>query len=218
MSQIELPDGIALDDPRPTAAANPYTFFMPHPLELAALKPKDGIKAVFRQLDGASEYDAERMWVQIEEIVDGDVIGTLDNEPAGMDKLKLGDQVRVPLTHAISTDFQEDHPRPETPPVREYWERCFVDNCVLSGRSRIDYLYREEPDMTREGDKYPDSGWRIRGTQAAIDEDVAHDRKPHYIALGKVLNVDDRWIDLIDCEYDRHFSWDEGNSAFVEVL
>ena len=112
MSRIELPPGIALDDPRPIAAESPYTFFMPHPDELAALKPKDGIKAIFRQVDGETKYGAERMWVLIEEIVDGDVIGTLDNEPADMPLLKLGDRVRIPLTHAISTAFHKDNPRP----------------------------------------------------------------------------------------------------------
>jgi hypothetical protein len=217
VSRIELPDGIVLDDPRPVASENPYTFFMPFPVELAALRPKDGIKAIFRQLYGATQYDAERMWVLIERIEDGDVIGTLDNEPAGMDAIKLGDAVRIPLSHAISTAFHKDNPRPETPERREYWDRCFVDDCVLEGRSHIDYLYREEPDMTREGDQYPDSGWRIRGTQEAIDADEANGANPHYIALGKVLNIDDSWIALIDCEFDRHFAWDAGNERYVEV-
>ncbi|WP_128892584.1 DUF2185 domain-containing protein [Erythrobacter sp. HKB08] len=218
MSRIELPPGIALDDPRPIAAESPYTFFMPHPDELAALKPKDGIKAIFRQVDGETKYGAERMWVLIEDIVDGDVIGTLDNEPADMPLMKLGDRVRIPLTHAISTAFHKDNPRPDVPEPREYWERCFVDDCVLQGRSHVDYLYCEEPDMTREGDTYPDSGWRIRGTQEAIDADEANGNKPHYIAIGKVLNVDDRWLHLIDCGPDHHFSWDAENARYVEAF
>ena len=53
MSQIVLPEGSALDDPLPIAAESPYTYFLPHPDELAALKPGDGVKAIFRQLEDA---------------------------------------------------------------------------------------------------------------------------------------------------------------------
>lgn len=214
---IELPEGVELDDPRPIVADAPYTFFMPFEIELAALKPLDGIQAIFRQVVGEPKYSAERMWVLIERIEDGDVIGTLDNEPSGMDRIKLGDRVRIPLTHAISTAFHKDNPRPEVPERREYWDRCFVDDCVLAGRSHVDYLYREEPDMTREGDKYPDSGWRIRGSEAEVEEDEKNGREPHYIAIGKVLNADDRWIDLIDAPYDSHFGWWEDEGRYLEL-
>lgn len=217
MSQIELPDGIELEDPRPIAAANPYTFFMPHPDELAALKPRDGIKAIFHQPDCGGEYDTERMWVLIERIEDGDVIGTLDNEPIGLDKITLGDRVRIPLTHAISTTFCKDNPRPETPAYREYWDRCFVDACVVAGRCHADYLYREEPDMKREGNEYEDSGWRIRGTDQAISDDEKRGESPMYIALGKVLNADDRWLHLIDREYGVAFQWDPERDDYIEL-
>lgn len=217
MSSIELPPGIELEDPRPIAAANPYTFFMPHPDELAALKPKDGIQAIFRQPEGATKFSAERMWVLIETIDDGDVIGTLDNEPAGMDKIRLGDPVRVPLSHAISTAFCDDNPRPETPERREYWSRCLVDACVVEGRCHADYLYREEPEELRGGDNYPDSGWRIRGTDEAIADDKERDEAPVFIALGKVLNADDRWIHLIDREVGVAFQWDAEAQDYIEL-
>ena len=42
--------------------------------------------------------------------------------------------------------------------------------------------------MTREGDKEPDSGWRICGIDEAIADDEAHERTPQYIALCKVLD------------------------------
>ncbi|MDJ0977696.1 MAG: DUF2185 domain-containing protein [Erythrobacter sp.] len=190
---------------------------MPHPDELAALRPGDGIQAIFRQLEGAQTYDAERMWVLIERMDDGWVYGKLDNEPVGMDRFKLGDPVVVPLTHAISTAFSKDNPRPERPPVREYWDRCFVDDCVVEGRCHADYLYREEPDMTREGDKYQDSGWRIRGTDEAIADDKARSLDPVYIALGKVLNQDDRWLHLIDREIGVAFQWDREAQDYIEL-
>lgn len=215
MSRIEIPEGIELDDPRPIAAGAPYTFFMPHPLELAALQPRDCIQAIFHQPGCEGEYDTERMWVLIERIEDGDVIGTLDNEPVSLDKIVFGDPVRIPLTHAISTDFHKDNPPPATPPVRDYWERCFVDACVVEGRCHADYLYREEPDMTEDDDIYEDSGWRIRGTDEAIADDEARGDDPLYIALGKVLNSDDRWLHLIDSAVGSAFVWDAEAQDYV---
>nr|WP_298896293.1 DUF2185 domain-containing protein [uncultured Altererythrobacter sp.] len=191
---------------------------MPHDVELAALKPGDGVKAIFRQTEGETKYDAERMWVLIERIEEGLVHGILDSDPSDMPLIEAGMPVAIPLTHVISTAFHKDNPRPKIPDRREYWERCFVDACVIEGRSHIDYLYREDPDMTREGDEYPDSGWRIRGTQESIDADERDENRPRYIALGAVLNVDNSWIDLIDIEPGHHFAWDEESRQYVEVF
>lgn len=217
MSSQGLPPGIALNDPRPIAAGAPYTFFMPHDIELAALKPGDGVKAILRQTEGETKYDAERMWVLIERIEDGVVFGTLDSDPADMPLIEAGMPVAIPLTHVISTAFHTSNPRPETPPRREYWERCFVDACVVEGRCHADYIYREEPDMTREDDEYEDSGWRIRGTSEAIADDEQRGEGPMYIAIGKVLNADDRWLPLIDREYGAAFQWDADVQDYVEL-
>lgn len=204
-----LPPGIALNDPRPIAAEAPYTFELPHEIELAALKPGDGVKAIFRQTEGDTQYSAERMWVLIDRIEEGVVHGTLDNDPSDMPLIEAGMPVSIPLTHVISCAFHADNPRPEIPDRRNYWDRCMVDACVVQDRSHADYLYREKPDLTREGDEYPDSGWRIRGTDTAIEEDRRLEKSPMYIALGKVLNKDDRWLHLIDEKPGVAFQWDE---------
>ena len=217
MTASILPRGIAIDDPRPIAAANPYTFLLPHADELAAVKPLDGIQIIFRQTEGEPEYSAERMWVLIESVDDGMVTGTLDNQPAGMTLIRQGDRVTVPLSHAIGTAFHKDNPRPTVPEPREYWDRCFVDECVLRGRSHADYLYREEPDMTQEEDRYPDSGWRIRGTDEGIEQDERDGAKPHYVALGSVLNADDRWLHLLDSPIGTAFQWDANTQDYIAL-
>lgn len=214
---IELPEGIALDDPRPIAAAAPYTYELPHPHELAALEPGDGVKGVFREVAGGRQHDAERMWVLIDRIEDGFVVGQIDNDPFDMPSFKAGDHVRIPLSHVISCTYAVGKDRPAVPERRTYWDRCFVDACVVEGRSHADYLYREEPDMTREGDEYPDSGWRIRGTDEGIAEDERLGEKPMYIALGKVLNADDRWLHLIDREIGCAFQWDADRDDYIEL-
>ena len=214
---IELSEGIALNDPHPIAAKAAYTFDMPWPEELAALAPGDGAQAIFREIAGAREYGAERMWVLVERIEDGFVVGRLDNDPLDMPSIKRGDPVRIPLTHVISCTYVKGKARPKVPKRRDFWDRCFVDACVVEGRSHADYFYREEPDMTRDGDKNPDSGWRIRGTYEAIAEDEQFGKDPMYIALGKVLNEDDRWIHLIDSPIGSAFRWDAEKGDYIEL-
>lgn len=217
MTGISLPDGIAIDDPRPIAADAPYTFFLPHPAEIEAMQPGDMAQFIFRQTEGETEYDAERMWVRIERIVDGHVVGTLASTPFDMPLFSPGDPVALPITHMLAVYYADGHDAPQVEGEREYWERCFVDDCVVEGRSRADYLYREEPDMACEGDEYEDSGWRIRGTREEIAADEEAGRKAHYCALGVVLNADDKWLHLIDSPPDSHFRWDEERQAYIEL-
>ena len=214
---IEVPEGIGLEDPRPIAASSPYTFELPWPEELAALESGDSVKAIFHELAGGREYGNERMWVSVERIEDGYVVGKLDNTPFDMPSIKAGDPLRIPLTHVISCNYRDGKEHPQVPERRSYWDRCMVDACVVEGRSHADYFYREEPDMAREGDEYPDSGWRIRGTDEAIAEDERLGEKAMYIALGKVLNQDDRWIHLIDSPVGRAFQWDPTRGDYLEV-
>ena len=190
---------------------------MPFDVELAALRTGDGVQAIFRQTEGGTKYSAERLWVLIERIENDIVFGLLDNDPADMTLIEAGMPVAVPLTHVISTAFSEANPRPETPNRPNFWNRCMVDACVVEGRSHADYLYREEPDMRRDGDEYEDSGWRIRGTDAAIAEDQQRDDAPLYIAIGKVLNADDRWLHLIDREVGSAFLWDAQTQDYIEL-
>jgi hypothetical protein len=214
----QLPEGIVLNDPRPIAAEAPYSFYLPLPQELAALEQGDMVQAIFREIAGGRKYDAERMWVEVEAVADGFVSGKLVNTPFDMPSLKLDDWMRIPLTHVITVKFQEGKPLLDMAGPRSYWDRCFVDACVVEGRCHVDYFYREEPDMTKDGDKDPDSGWRIRGTDDAIAEDERLGEKPMYIALGKVLNQDDRWIHLIDSPVGSAFKWDADKGDYIALL
>lgn len=215
--EAELPAGIALNDPRPIAAEAPYTFYLPLPQELEALEPGDMVQAIFRETAGDRQYAAERMWLEVEAIAGGFVSGKLVNQPFDMPSLKLDDRMRIPLTHVITVSFRENKPKLDMAAPRSYWDRCFVDACVVEGRCHADYFYREEPDMTKEGDKDPDSGWRIRGTDEAIAEDERLGEKPMYIALGKVLNQDDRWIHLIDSKIGSAFQWDPRRGDYIAL-
>ncbi|MBS0483332.1 MAG: DUF2185 domain-containing protein [Proteobacteria bacterium] len=204
----------SLDDPRPIAASAPYTFCLPSQRLLDAVRPGDLVKAIFRPKPSNRNYDAERMWVTVAQLKGDQLIGELANQPFDMPQMKQGMSVTVPLNFVIDIDWAEGHVGPFEAPSREYWDRCMVDDCVSEGRSRVDYLYREEPDLGCDEDRYPDSGWRIRGTDEAIAADEAADRKPVYIAIGAVLNQDDSWIHLIDEPIGSSFLWDDARGKY----
>ena len=98
---------------------------------------------------------------------------------------------------------------------REYWARCMVDQCVLDRELKVGYIYREAPDMTKEGDKFPDSGWRIRGDTRGTLVEQLRSRKAAYVALGAVLNSDDSWLHLIDEPVGARFEKDFEKGVFV---
>ncbi|HSX55341.1 MAG TPA: DUF2185 domain-containing protein [Sphingomonas sp.] len=215
MSGITLPPGVEVRDPRLVAAQHPYTFWLPHPVSLAALEAGDIARFIFFQTDRATQYNGERMWVLVQQIDDGHILGTLDNEPVDMPRIQRGAEVCVPISHAIDFEFAPGKQGPVPPHQREYWDLCFVDSCILEQRSRVNHLYREAPMPRREGDTDPDSGWRIRGTAEAIAEDERRGQPPQFVALGAVLNCDDSWLDLIDAPVGAAYAREGETGDFV---
>lgn len=206
-----------LDDPRPIIARARYTFLAPPPEVIAAVAPGDWVKAIFRPVPPDRKFDAERMWVKVEEVLPDGYAGRLDTDPSDMPQLAPGAAIFIPREFVIDADWGDGHAPPVYPERREYWDRCMVDDCVAEGRCKVDYLYREEPDLAGPEDKYPDSGWRLRGGQEAIDADAANGREPMYIALGAVLNQDDQWLHLIDEPIGEAFQWWEEEQRFVRL-
>ncbi|MFT4074845.1 MAG: DUF2185 domain-containing protein [Asticcacaulis sp.] len=185
-----------LDDPRPIAKEAPYTFFIPASFELQQIQAGDLVKLMFRSHPRGKEWDMERMWVEVTAVTSSTLQGRLANTPFDMPQIKEGDSVHFERSHVISWRTERDVER--SPEYREYWDRCMVDTCVTKESVPVYYIYREEPDMAQDGDKYPDSGWRIRGDYRNVSDEELEARKQQYIALGKVLNADDSWIHLID--------------------
>ena len=189
-----------LDDPRESAREAPYTFILPSADRLQAIRAGDQVKVVFRPAASGTKWDAERMWVTVTAIGDDVLRGVLANQPDDIPGLSLGANVIFERWHVIDVDFQDpaDDERYPHSDRREYWERCLVDSAVLQGELKVDYLYREEPDLAGPDDKYPDSGWRIRGDMRDTSDEEVDAREAKYIAIGAVLNKDDSWLHLID--------------------
>lgn len=205
-----------IEDPRPIAASAPYTFELPSENELLAVAPGDLVKLMFRSIP-AGQWDVERMWVIVTAADGASLTGTLDNHPDDMPQIKAGDRVSFDRGQIIDIMWGEDRAvsPPSAPGRRDYWDRCFVDNAILDGLRKAEFLYREEPEPPREEDKYPDSGWRIESDPPEAFDVESGDPPFSYVALGAVLNRDDSWLHLIDEPVGSAFERDPTTGRFV---
>jgi hypothetical protein len=202
-----------LDDPRPAAQASPYTFFLPSQKELESLQPGDLVKLTFRSHPPGIEFDAERMWVELTAVNLETQEGKLANDPSDMPQLKFGDMIQFQRSHIIATNVEVS----DNDSHREYWERCRVDKCVTYDGVPVHFLYRDVPDTAKDGDKYSDSGWRIRGDYRGLTDEQIEARESEYVALGRVLNADDTWLHLIDEPIGSRFIRDWATGKFVPL-
>lgn len=207
---------VSIDDPRENAADAPYTFFLPSENELLAIAQGDQVKIIVRSHPPSPEWDAERMWFMVTAASGEHLTGTLDNQPCDIPQLQPGAALqfrRSDVTDIIWADDRLTAP-PRPAPRREYWDRCLVDRCVLDGNTLVHFLYREQPDPATLDDEYPDSGWRIRGDYREVDDAELDEREVAYVALGAVLNRDDRWVHLIDAPIGSGFIRDWTSHSF----
>lgn len=189
---------VRLSSAKESAAAAPYTFLIPHDVETAALRAGDLVKLRFEWDAPIEKYEAERMWVIVRSVGPDMIAGDLDNNPYEKGKMEAGERVLFHRDNILSIQWADPPPDIDMPPSREYWDRCFVEDCVLDGTEPVGFLYREEPLPKDEGEKFPDSGWRIRGRQGIATKEEMDARTYSFVALGAVLNMDDSWLHLID--------------------
>ena len=207
-----------IEDPRPIAARAPYTFFLPSAEELGALEEGDLVKLLFEYGIEVEKWGAERMWVTVTAIEGDEVVGALANVPdEPRSPLSLGDSIRFLRQHALAVLWAEGKDGPKPPEYREYWDRCMVDDCVIEDGVPVEYLYREQPDMGKPGDRYPDSGWRIRGRQGDTSDADMDARTASYVALGLVLNKDDSWLELINAPVGAAFMRNSASGEYEAV-
>jgi hypothetical protein len=211
-------------DPRPEAARSPYTFWLPPADRLDLLKAGDIVKVMIASVPQGVQFDCERMWCIIDRMEDDTIFGELDNQPFDIPQLKSGDKLQFKIWHIIDYIYrngdEDDRDRDAHLPdmeEKQIWDRCLVDAEILEGNARVGYIYREEPDMTKDGDKYPDSGWRIRADVRQLTDEQYENPTPEYIAIGKVLNEDDSWLHLIDAPVGAKFLRNSETGEYEET-
>lgn len=208
--------GYKLLDPRINAAEAPYTFFLPGKDELAAVAVGDCVQLMFEHVPSGRKWGVERMWVIIENGDGAHLRGRLASEPLEPTaSVQTGDTVRFERSDVIAISWA-DTSKPSAPrTVREYWDYCLVDECVLDGSEPVEFIYREAPNTDRNGDKYSDSGWRIRGRIGKSTDNEVEARRARYVALGVVLNRDDSWLHLIDGPVGARYMRDFNRGVYV---
>ena len=195
-----------LEDAQILANDFPYTFYKPSSEVVSRLKEGDEVKLIFKfESNDPEEPQAERMWVEIKEIKNGKFIGALDNAPAYIKDLNLGDTVEFEERHIVDTDL--DDPIPSI--TEKYIKRCFVTNRILYKGEKIGYFYREEPDQE------DDSGWRFMiGDET--DEYMDDSENISYVSLGTVLKEDDSVVEFLESPVNTYFERDE-KWGFIEL-
>jgi len=202
-----------LEDVRDLIELAPYTLYIPSPEVIAMLEPGHTVKLSFLWDDGEAEDDviAEQLWVRITKIDGDDFRGELDSEPENIPELSPGDEIEFSTDHIIDTQLDD----PISSTSEQYDVDCFVTARVFEDEQPVGALYRENPAEAGEVlDNF--SGWNIM----AGDEDDEYLDNPdnwRYVSLGSVLNIDDRFIDVLDAPFDSEFVYDPEQDSFVEV-
>lgn len=198
-----------LEDVSSRAKDARYTFYLPSKTALKMLKPGDEVKLIFLcDIENDKGWSAERMWVQITKIGLFSFEGFLDNEPYYIPDLKAGELIKFKTKHIIQMSI--DDPVPNM--VDKYFSRCYVTSSVLDNKKKVTRLYREKPEKDEEN--Y--SGWTLYSLEDS-EEYLNDSSNWNYVSLGAVLNKDDRFISLLESEYDSDFFWNEDKKLFETV-
>jgi hypothetical protein len=86
----------------------PETFWIPDD-EKQAITPGMGVRLIFEMRDGWRKRWGERMWVTVDAVDGHRVVGTLDNQPAGIPRLDAGAKIKFTRDDIIDICLDEDH-------------------------------------------------------------------------------------------------------------
>lgn len=94
--------GYVLDNGEDLHQEAPDTFFLPSRQDRESLRAGDLVKLIFRMVEpDDSQFVAERMWVQVQEVEAARFVGVLDNDPYALTTIKAGHVVHFGPEHVI---------------------------------------------------------------------------------------------------------------------
>jgi hypothetical protein len=157
---------------------NPRTFSIPRSDERRNLNVGDIVKMVFEPCQAGES--AERMWVIVKKRTERGYIGELNNHPATIENLELGDELEFGPEHVIAT--QTDKARFDPPEGRT----VLVSAAIMKADAWP--LFARRVATTRQGD----SGWRVFSTRGAeraesLIEMPAEDLLDKFAVLDSIL-------------------------------
>ena len=193
---------------------SPYTFYRPSEAIIGRLRVGDVVKLIFNfESDDPDVPAGERMWVIIKSIDQNGIYkGKLDNEPYHIKDLKAGDDIEFKREHIIQYDTLDDLDIEDENDEKldQYFKKCFVSNQIMNYGLKVGRLYKEEPQQEDE------TGWTLMSdheTQEYVDDP----NNLQYISIGKVLNIDDSFIHLLDEPIGSEFARDEITGTFYPI-
>lgn len=143
-----------LENVEEAAKRNPDTFFIPSLAERKNQQVGDVVRLHFLlKTPKEGEPGAERMWVRVTKRPGllGSFRGVLENAPAYIEDLSIGDEVQFKPCHIARTVIKPNDPRW----FEGYQKLAFVSKLCLQEGGCVRFLYREE------ADNVADSGWRM---------------------------------------------------------
>ena len=187
---------VGLENVVETHRAAPRTFSIPRADQRSALRVGDLVKLVFRADPPSPDgLTAERMWVEVREVLPHGFVGALDNQPSFIRNLKPGDRIAFGPEHVAAL-----HGSP-TGLELPYGQFARVSLEVAQGGWPVD-AHREPPEGARA------SGWVVRGSAGdapGFVQMLIDDLLQHFRVLDSVLDepVGSRWV------------WDEALLEYV---
>lgn len=203
---------IVIQDPRPVARENPYTFQLPSLQEIACLQPGHIVKLIFESVPTARAWGAERMWVKITHRDGECFLGTLDNEPQDMPQLRLGDEISFQAHQVIAIFWTDpaDRARFDDPEAERWFARAQVDPRITREGAPVRYIRRETP-RSLPDTEYPDTGWRI----LSEPEGDWREMETMPLAIGLVLNQDDSILPYLEAPVGSAFRRTDDHEVFA---
>lgn len=192
-------------------ALSPYTDYRPSHACLCAIRPGDlvqlGFETSFGEAD-ASEGAMERLWVEVSGASASGCRGVLRNTPQRIHALAAGDAIAF----AFENVLKSIRPDPEGDQSERYMATCLATASVAEGRASPVLLHRltpiDDPDPRRR-----DSGWRMRAA-GEPNPDIADGSGVRRVSLGHVLDLDDRFVSLLDALPGSSFAWDVDTQSY----
>ena len=182
----------------------PYTFCMPSEYVLNKLVVGDLVKLIFLSDQEHEEYCGERMWVEITNRSGNDLIGTLQNDPIYIKELVYGQEIKFTLEHICDTMYED--------PSAINWGFYFDNKVIVSNdvleRNEFNFMIRGYPNEESDSD----TGWSFF---TGFEDEVYNNdlNNFQFISIGKILNIDDSIINLIDrepkCAFERNLETKE---------